>query len=214
MNFFGHAVVARWRSQDPRFVLGTMLPDLTAMMGLRLTSATPATDAAVQTGIEHHYATDAAFHNATHFVRLCAESLDELTAAGVERGTARAVGHVGTELLLDGLLSREASELAAYKDALSQAVERRLVDTLGLDPEARARLHAGLVRLQQAPVPEGYREPAFVVDRLQFILERRPRLAIKPSDLPHVSARIRGLLDDVSTIAPELLADVRRRLAP
>jgi acyl carrier protein phosphodiesterase len=207
-------VVAQWQAEhagDHAFVLGTMLPDLTAMMGLRLTGVG---EASVAAGVACHHSTDAAFHGCAPFVRMCHESVDKLTAAGVERGTARAVAHVGIELLLDGVLSRNSEAIDAYKGALAFAVERRLADTLTWPEEQRARMHVGLERLVRAPVPEGYREPGFVVDRLEYILARRPRLAIRPSDLPHVSARIAQLHDEIATVTPVLLDDVRRRMRP
>ena len=209
MNFFAHAVVGLWRSEDRRFVLGTMLPDLSAMLGVRLTSAQ---DPQIDAGIQFHHTTDAAFHGAPHFVRLCAQSVEALTRTGVGRGTSRAVGHVGAELLLDGLLSHDLRACDAYQEALAHAVEQRLTESLAWPDEQRARMHAGLMRLRAAPVPAGYREPAFVTERLQYILSRRPRLAMQASDVPKVEAHIEALHADLSVHWRELLEQVRTRL--
>jgi acyl carrier protein phosphodiesterase len=186
-----------------------MLPDLSAMLGVRMTSAE---DPRIDAGIHFHYTTDAAFHGAPHFVRLCAQSVEALTSRGVGRGTARAVGHVGVELLLDGLLSHDEGACEAYQATLANAVDQRLADTLAWPAEQRERMHAGLARLQVAPVPAGYREPAFVTERLQTILSRRPRLAMQPGDLPQVAAHVQALQDDLTENWRELLEQVRTRL--
>jgi acyl carrier protein phosphodiesterase len=209
VNFFSHAVVARWCRDDHGFVFGTMLPDLSAMVGARIAAAS---EQSVQAGIDYHHATDAAFHGSDPFVRLCSESVEVLTAQGVARGTARAVAHVGFELLLDGLLSRHTDEVHAYEAALAHAREHRLADTMHWTDEQKERLQQGLARLVAAPVPAGYREPAFVVERLQWILARRPRLAMQPGDLPKVTERIQRLSAEVAAVEAELLVDVRRRL--
>lgn len=211
MNFFGHAVVARWRSDDRRFLLGAMLPDFSAMLGLPV--AQPA-QRELQTGVDYHHATDAAFHGCEHFTRLCGGAIEQLTTGGVERGTARAVSHVGVELLLDGALSYDAAAVAAYKAALMRALEADLVHELAWPAERAARLQQGLTRLVAAPLPEGYRDPRFVVERLQVILARRPRLAIKPADMPRVTSYMNVLHHELSGVWPELLEQVRSRLPP
>ena len=47
MNFFGHALAASWRSREPGFALGSMLPDFASMCGMRLDGASDAVTAAV-----------------------------------------------------------------------------------------------------------------------------------------------------------------------
>src|SRR5262245_48694449 len=92
MNFFGHAAVAQREREEPRFVLGAMLPDFCGMAGVRMS---PPEDAALAEGVALHHATDRAFHAAPVFVSLCASALAQLEADGVARASARAVGHVG-----------------------------------------------------------------------------------------------------------------------
>jgi acyl carrier protein phosphodiesterase len=222
VNFFGHAVVARWHSDEPRFVFGTMLPDFSAMLGLpaarvRHDEVREVREVReVHRGVDYHHATDAAFHGCEQFTRLCGQSIERLTADGVERGTARAVSHVGVELLLDGALSEDPGAVATYRSVLVRALEADLADELAWTwtPEQTLRLRQGLSRLAVAPLPEGYRDPAFVVDRLQAILARRPRLAIKPADQPRVAAYMGELHHEISGVWPELLAQVRCRLGP
>ena len=187
-----------------------MMPDLTGMMGLRLATSSDPTLAA---GIEFHHATDAAFHGASQFLAMCASGVAELTEQGVGRGAARAVAHVGTELLLDGRMSHDRASRAAYGDSLQYALTHELAETLALpDARDRARLHAGLARLHTAPVPEGYREPAFVLDRLENILARRPRLALQPADRPHVELFLTRARAHVNDTWLELLDQVRAAL--
>ena len=209
MNFFGHAVVGLWHSQDRRFLLGAMLPDLCGMLGIRIARAE---ETQIAAGIDFHHRTDAAFHGAERFVQLCSETVETLTARGVGRGTSRAVGHVGTELLLDGVLSREGAASAIYREALQLAVDERLAHSVLVSDEEQARLHRGLTRLVRAPIPEAYLDPSFVVDRLQYVLAPRPRLAMQQSDMPHVQEQLQHLSEVVEGSWPELLDQVRQRL--
>jgi hypothetical protein len=206
VNFFAHAKLALWRSSDPRFVLGAMLPDLSGMLGLRLRHVD---HPELSAGVAYHHATDAAFHAAPIFVSWCSEGVASLSAAGVSRGTARAVAHVGSELLLDGVLSADSVALRAYHSALEVGARERLVDHLELSDEDSDALHDGLIRLRGAPIPEGYREPAFVLARLRSILARRPRLAMQDSDVVRVQRFVSDLHPRVATLSTELLDQVR-----
>jgi acyl carrier protein phosphodiesterase len=210
MNFFAHATVARWRSSDPQFALGAMLPDLGGMLGLRLLHAA---DPLIAQGIEFHHATDAAFHAAPRFVALCSEGLATLGAAGVARGAARAVAHVGSELLLDGELSHDTQACEAYRAALGAARIERLGFADLSDQDSR-RVQAAIERLRAAALPESYRDPDFTLDRLQMILARRPRLALANHELTPVRAYVHALHAQMGEAAPELMRQVRLRLAP
>ncbi len=210
LNFFSHALVATWQSHDPRFVLGAMLPDLLGMMGLRLREAH---DPELARGVDLHHATDSAFHSAPVFTQLCSEAIARLTAETVERGTARAVGHVGVELLLDGALSGDAVVRAVYADALALAADGGLEDRLSVtEPGGLARLSAGLRRLSAAPIPEAYRQADVVADRLRVILAPRPRLAMRERDVGPVRTWARAAQPSVIDRRLELLEQVRRAL--
>jgi acyl carrier protein phosphodiesterase len=205
MNFFGHATVALRESSSAPFLLGSMLPDLLSMASLRLNAAP---DPDIARGIALHHATDERFHAAPVFRRLCESAVAELCAAGVSRGPARAVGHVGSELLLDGVLSRDETAKQAYRAALQHAIEVSLDQRVTLrDAEPKA-LQAMLSRLARAPLPDGYREVDFVCDRLVTILARRPRLALGTADVTAVQAwllRAQAVLEHESA---ELMACV------
>jgi hypothetical protein len=104
VNFFGHACLAAEARPEAAFVFGAMLPDLASMSGLRISSIA---HAKTDSGRRFHYVTDAAFHRAERFQSLCTGATRALSAAGLRRGPARAIGHVGVELLLDGWLASE-----------------------------------------------------------------------------------------------------------
>lgn len=82
VNFFGHATLALQQSDDPRFLLGSMLPDLVSMAGVRIAEAH---DPVLAAGIALHHATDARFHGAPPFTELCHSANEQLQAAGVGR---------------------------------------------------------------------------------------------------------------------------------
>jgi len=168
------------QSDAPRFVLGSMLPDLTSMAFIRIEQVH---DDEVARGIALHHETDRVFHSTAPFRALCESALRVLEGRGVSRASARAVGHVGSELLLDGVLSEDARVRAAYARAIEVAIEQRLEQHLSWKGEADAeRLRALLLRLHGSPLPEAYRDPRFVCERLIAILARRPRLALVTRD--------------------------------
>jgi hypothetical protein len=198
VNFFAHALVAGWTREHPRFLLGAMLPDLTSMLGERIDHLP---DPEVHAGVDHHHAADGAFHGSPTFARLCSEAIARLGELGVGRGSARAVGHVGTELLLDGALSHDEAAVRRYTGALEHALEAPIEDLVRLrEPGREPALHNGIARLMTAPVPHGYRDPEFVVARLHHMLARRPRLALRETDLSHVRDWAR---DTRATVAAE-----------
>jgi hypothetical protein len=163
--------------------------------------------------VDFHHETDAAFHGCERFVSLCARTVERLTVRGVGRGTSRAVAHVGTELLLDGLLSRESTARTVYSDALGLAIEARLSASVPVSAEDQERLHHGLTRLSRAPIPEGYLDPVFVADRLRAMLAHRPRLAFQAGDLPIVTQEMLDLSLEVAGCWEDILSQVRSRLS-
>jgi acyl carrier protein phosphodiesterase len=139
LNFFGHAVVAGWQDNRASHLLGSMLPDFETMIRVPLIEVR---NPDIRRGIELHHRTDDAFHRAPAFLALCAHALGELTEAGVRRGTARAVGHIGSEMFLDAWLAREQAHVDDYLTALELEVD----GLLGWqdDGHAFSKLHARL----------------------------------------------------------------------
>ncbi len=112
MNFFGHALIAQ-RDEATRgpvraeFVLGAMLPDFASMLRTRLPLASLD---ALEAGLSFHHRTDDAFHGSQSFLEFSGQAFSFLSDRGVSRGTARAVAHVGVELLLDAAFSRKLAQ--------------------------------------------------------------------------------------------------------
>jgi hypothetical protein len=205
VNFFGHAIVACWFEPNPNFVFGAMLPDLASMLRLR----TPrATDERVERGIALHHATDAAFHRASAFLSLARDARDALLACGLGLGSARALAHIGTEILLDEYLGVDPLLEAVYLDALGAAAEaaiewngeRERVAVLELASTLRAR-----------GVPRSH-PPEFVARRLRRALENHPRLAMNQEHEPAVAAWVSDARPRIETLASTLLDQVRVNL--
>lgn len=213
MNFFGHAAVAAWLDASPPFLLGAMLPDFCSMARARLVEVS---HPAVAAGVDLHHRTDAIFHGTPTFVSICRRSVRELTGLGVERGSARAVAHIGAELFLDGvLIGGETTSAAreAYPEALAQAREERLGRDLRFrDPEGARRFHHVRARLEAWGIPDGYGDPDFVAERLVGALRHRPRLALSPEDQGRVRGWLPGAQRTVVAEAPQLLGEVRAGL--
>lgn len=212
MNFFGHATVALWSadsSAQAAHVFGAMLPDFAGMVGRHVTGAIA--HEALQRGIELHHRTDDAFHGSPIFVELCREALHEMESAGVARASARAVAHVGTELLLDGWLSRDERAVEAYRAAMN-AGPFLLPSAEFKGEDARERCHWLLSRLAPAPIPQRYVDTDFVTERLVFALAPRPRLALGVEDTERVRALLPNLQARVSERAEALIASVAERL--
>jgi len=208
MNFFSHSVIAARRSEDPRWILGSMLPDFVSMAGLRLESVHG--DAPLERGVAFHHTCDDAFHGAPLFIALMEEAREQLEADGLDSGPAMAIGHVGVELLLDGHLVARDGVSPSYRHALGEADGVAvLLRFHGHEAEPGwARWRQLCARLEAAPVPERYTEPAFVADRLIKILSARPRLAVPfgrehmvfewaRRAAPHVAAHADALFEEV-----------------
>ena len=204
MNFFGHAVVAALEDDEPRFVLGAMLPDLCSMAGLQLKRAS---DDRVAAGVAQHHRVDHAFHACAPFVNACGSALSTLEPQGVARGAARAVGHIGSELLLDGALAHRSQARAAYANALALACDGATLDELVFrDDTHRHVLGIVVRRLSTAPIPDRYREPAFVHERLAVILARRPRLALGDGDHGKVLAWLQHVAEPLTAAAEGIVS--------
>jgi acyl carrier protein phosphodiesterase len=205
MNFLGHAAVARWVDADPRWVLGAMIPDFASMSRARVSGADCPTVAA---GIAYHHATDDAFHGAPTFLDLYVRGTATLEAAGVERGPARAVAHVGTELVLDGLLLDDDALASAYLLAVHE-LPRVALQFRG-DGEPRfARLRD---RLLGHGLPHDYRDPERVALRLEQILAHRPRLALASEHRAQVTAFLEQARDELADRLPTLWTELRAQL--
>jgi acyl carrier protein phosphodiesterase len=198
MNFIGHLYVARWTGDAPSFLLGAMLPDFASMAATRLTTIE---DEVLARGVRMHHRTDDAFHAAPVFSALVQETITELSALGVERGPARAVGHIGVEMLIDGELVRHAEVGPAYLSALAafQDVAH------ALDAKSRVPLEALVARLIRYGIPYDYERPEAVTARVSSVLARRPRLSLTAQAQAVVGSIMPDLKARVVVRLPELL---------
>lgn len=210
MNFFGHAALAFYERDDDGFVLGAMLPDFACMIRARPPRAE---HEQLTRGIAHHHAVDEVFHDSLGFRRLSHGAFAALEARGVRRGTARAVAHIGIELLLDGVLARDARVCGAYTRALAEAAEARLGRHLRWrSDEERQRFAA----LSAALARRGLHGPDAHLDALVWRLSRalsgRARLEMRSED----EAAVRSWAGDaeglVEAEAAELFHEVRQSL--
>jgi hypothetical protein len=211
VNFIGHAFVALWHSAEPSFVLGTMLPDFVGMAGTRLVQGA-ADHTPLGRGIALHHRTDDVFHGAEPFLQLTHATMERLIADGLARGPARAVGHLGVEMLLDGELLLEYEALAdVYRSALAAASE--LDPARFAQPDGHDRLRVLAARLSAYGVPYDYRNTEAVAARLVRILARRPRLAISDGFEPAVEAALQGAQRAIVGAIPALTAHLREQLS-
>lgn len=195
MNFVGHAHVARAIAPDrPALVLGAMLPDFASMARVRLVQIAHPELAA---GVALHHRTDEAFHACPEFVRICARTAGALEAQGVGCGSARAAAHVGTEMLLDGLLLREVATRRAYHEAVAQLADPRITGAIRVAGRGEARWPPLIERVQALGAPDFYADPAMVADRLFAILASRPRLALEERHRDVLHREMATLLEEV-----------------
>lgn len=210
VNFFGHLAVATWYSADPSLHLGAMLPDLATMLGA---PAPRAASGGVADGIELHHRTDAVFHATEHFRALNAGAFTILEARGLPRGAARAVAHIGTEILLDGVLAEHEDTRRAFGAALDHGAngERELRLEWRIAPGA-GRLSQLCQVIAQRDILQDSQLPDRVAYRLERILGHRPRLRIPPDRLALVEDWAEEAALEVRQRADGLLREVAQGL--
>lgn len=215
MNFFGHALIAQ-RNEATRgptraeFVLGAMLPDFASMLRARPPFST---HAALSAGVSFHHRTDDAFHGSDSFLGFSREASRYLSERGVSRGTARAVAHVGVELLLDAAFARETGANEAYLSAIACALTEQVHGLIHWQTrDAGERFQHLCLNLQQRGRFRDDPESELVAQRLQRILVDRPRLAMDDHGLSVVRDWVESARSQIIIGAPQLLREVEQRL--
>ena len=216
VNFFGHVVAASWVSDDSAFGLGSMLPDFATMVGARLVSSR---GPQLSDGISWHHATDAVFHRHQTFRVHSRQLTSALARRGIGRGGSLAAGHVGVELLLDGLLL-EGSQIGGQKLYLAALAE--LDDEVGNlelssrrenDKRTAAERLGELGKfLHDRGLPHGYREPRTVAERVLRVVRDRPRLAIDPSKLVALTDELAKTRESLAPEVGELAQSLKASL--
>lgn len=206
MNFFSHAVLASFERDEAAFVLGSMLPDFATMLRTRPPmSAHPP----IEAGIVYHHRTDEVFHDSAAFRQLSHGAFDALQAAGVRRGSARAVAHVGIEILLDGALARDAHACRSYERALAETRSAALGSHLRWPaPGDESRFATLCGALLQRGVSAELAAPEVVLQRLIRTLSNRPRLAIEAGAEDAILTWLENVQPAVWAGAPALVAEV------
>ncbi len=207
MNFFGHAWVAGWFSQQGPFILGAMVPDFASVLRLSPpTSTHPELDA----GIRLHHETDRVFHDTEVFQELEHGARAALTAAGVSKGARRALAHVGVEFLIDEQLERRSPEWSGYELALrfgsSDACRAQL--QWGSDGVSD-RFAALCSRLASVAKRSDTRQ---LVARLVACLAGRPRLELQPDEVPLLEPWLTEWRPKVAERLITLLTELAREL--
>lgn len=203
VNFFGHATVASWRSSDPSFVLGAMLPDFAAMIRARVPVVA---GAPLERGVAFHHETDDVFHDTVAFRELTARAFIELTSAGVGRGAARAAAHVGIEILLDGVLADEREARHAYRHALEHAP----TCTLEWQSQGEHAAYTALIEGMRARgVSRSHCAPEVVAFRVERALAGRPRLALEAGEAKRIERWAERARHAVRDGAPSIVAELR-----
>ena len=217
MNFLGHALIAQ-RDEATRgrvraeFVLGAMVPDFASMLRTRPPSASLD---AIEAGLALHHRTDDAFHSCRSFLEFSREASRFLQDRGVPRGTARAVAHVGVELLLDAAFVGEMGVNEAYLSAVDCALTERVQGHIHWHAsDARARFEHLCHNLRTRGPLQRHPPPELVAARLRSILADRPRLAMDDSGQSVVREWVSSARPRITIGASQLLREVEQRLQP
>ena len=213
MNFFGHAAVAAHFTGDPPFVLGAMLPDLCNMIAAR----TPAVlHDAVSSGVRFHHATDVVFHDLPPFVHWSRRASEQLLARGLGRGSARAIAHVGVELLIDEAMARSETARRVYISALSVGRAAEIEGVIDWRDEERERFAFLIDRLLERGI-SAESPPDVLAERLRRILAARPRLAFDAEKSALVAEWIVEtrpvVVGSVPALTEALIAELRHSVA-
>ncbi len=218
MNFFGHAAIATQifgrppaalaRAELAKLCAGAMLPDFVGMLGLKRPQVS---EAWLQRGVDFHHATDHAFHDLPSFHALSREAFTWLSARRLPRGPARAVAHIGIEMLLDEAIADDALVRESYRAALAVPLPELLVFVGDEDASRLASLTRVLT--ERAPLSATPPPPALLAERIRRTLAHRPRLATDDQGQALLAAWVEATRPAVSREAPQLFSDLRAQLA-
>jgi hypothetical protein len=215
MNFFGHAALAARHLRASEAALGcdvveasagAMLPDFSGMLRLEKPRRV---GAAFARGIAFHHRTDRAFHALAAFHDSSRAAVAWLVDRGLGRGPARAVAHIGIELLLDEVLAHEEEHRAAYRRALAWPWHQSLEF---IQPESGKKLAELCARLLQHAEEFAPPAPSVLAARLCRILDARPRLAPGESGRPVIERWIAHTRPLLHCAAPALLSALSSQL--
>jgi hypothetical protein len=161
-------------------------------------------------GVAFHHGTDRVFHELPGFQRLSRQAFTWLSRESMPKGPARAVAHMGIEMLLDEVMADEPAARDAYRAALQVPLAPLLAFATPHDAER-------LAGLQDALLTRGANQlhppAALVAERICRSLAGRPRLAVDHAGQGLLVSWIIATRPLVTAEAPEVLATLRARLA-
>jgi hypothetical protein len=209
VNFFGHAAVARWYSESPTVALGAMLPDFAAMIRAR---PPVVREPLLQRGVALHHATDHAFHETSVFRELTAWAHADLAERGLARGPARAVAHVGVEILIDGVLAHDDAARRSYLAALTLGRTLDAASVSWRDGASSLAFAELVAALCARGISRSHHTPEVLALRVARALAPRPRLALGANDEPRVIAWAHAARPRVAARGDALVKELRRML--
>ncbi|MGO9557753.1 MAG: hypothetical protein ACLPQS_11915 [Acidimicrobiales bacterium] len=203
MNFVAHSHVALLCDGDGwEQAFGAALPDLASMAGTRIDRSL--LSPAVEAGVVLHHRADKAFHALETFRTGSGKIRDGLLAAGLSTGPARAVGHAGYELVLDGcLLTR-----AGLEDEFAEVLARAPDVTAAVSSAERGGWRALFAAMRDDRWWLGYREPHMVARAMHRRLGSRPRLRFSGTELSAVTSVLTGAIPVVDAVTDDIIAAV------
>lgn len=211
MNFFGHAIVATWHSDEPAFVLGAMLPDFATMIGERVPSVL---HSVLESGVAFHHATDRVFHDAPTFRALELDARRSLRGLGVSRPSALAVAHIGVEMILDVSLAGDEPGAKAYAAALHEGRAGALgMHICWASAGGRDRYESLRSLISARGVPRAALDAGAITFRVARALSSRPRLRLEPGAEAFVERWVVDAAPQIAEKAPALIGEVSRGLA-
>lgn len=215
MNTGAHVVMAaaveHTAGEREGWLLGAALPDLAGFVQLRLLGSTP--DPGVRAGITFHYRTDDAFHRHPWFLDHQRRLIDALVAVGFARGPALACGHVGVELLLDGILLADEAAYEANRTAFTAIPGLRPALEPLVEDRHRDRWVAHLDKLATWTGPRDLDDPAAIASRLFRVLADRPRLAFAAVQKKPLARALADLQPSIAASAEGFAAELLGELA-
>ena len=167
-------------------------------------------DATLATGVAFHHGTDEVFHELASFHRLSRQAFAWLSDHDMPRGPARAVAHIGIEMLLDEVMAADELARDAYRAALRVPLMPLIVFPNAADAERLAGLQEALLTRTANYAPP---TPELVAERIRRTLAGRPRLATDEAGQALLGTWVTLTRPHVLAEAPEVLATLRARLA-
>lgn len=198
-------------SRDRDVWLGAALPDVGAMGHFNLLGERPT--GALAEGIALHHATDNLFHTHPWFKSHQANLYEALTTAGVRRGAARAVAHVGPELLLDGELLRHPDMKGDIESGMGRLSHHLDAVEVLVRQDRRLAWRSHLERVTLRDSPSHYDDPYEVAYSLERILRSRARLAVDADQVLKIGDILSTVHDTIRATALDLVEDLGRQLA-